>query len=108
MKFFDSPRTNTDDNEICLTKRLSFGQERLLFLEQMSPNNTAHRMAYCYSFTGKVNIEILKKSFCEVISWHKILHAKFFIDEGIPVQSHHQADDFSLSERRSRCNTLKT
>ena len=66
-----SPRR--DKNEFTL----SYAQERLWFLHQLDPNNPTYNIAIAWNFQGKLSIEILKKSFQEIIDRHETLRTNF-------------------------------
>ncbi|MFN0165018.1 MAG: amino acid adenylation domain-containing protein [Bryobacteraceae bacterium] len=68
------------------TAPLSFAQQRLWFLDQMSPGNTSYNMATTYRFPFPVDPELLERSLNEVIRRHEALRTSFRSEEGRPVQ----------------------
>ena len=51
---------------------LSFGQQRLLFLQQLYPENPFYHYAEAYRFKGKLEVESLIKSFYIAAQRHEI------------------------------------
>jgi alpha-ketoglutarate-dependent taurine dioxygenase len=66
---------------------LSFGQQRLWFLQQLEPNNPAYNYPLLISLKGSLDIVALKRSFTEILSRHDALRANFTRLDGQPVQS---------------------
>ncbi|CCQ58126.1 Long-chain-fatty-acid--CoA ligase [Crocosphaera watsonii WH 0005] len=64
---------------------LSLAQERLWFLDQLDPENSAYNIAIAWRFTGNLNHTILEKSFNEIIKRHESLRTRFMAVEGKPV-----------------------
>jgi len=73
---------------------LSFAQNRLWFLDQFDPGNTAYNILSGYHFTGPLNIIALEQSFNELIKRHEILRTTFRVIGEEPVQW--IADTFKL------------
>ena len=65
---------------------LSFAQQRLWFLEQLQPGNTAYNLFLPIRLTGVLNIDVLEQSFKEVIRRHEALRTTFTTVNGQPVQ----------------------
>jgi len=65
---------------------LSFAQNRLWFLEQYDPGNTAYNILSVYHLQGKLNINALKRAFNEVIKRHEGLRTTFKVVDNKPVQ----------------------
>ncbi len=65
---------------------LSFAQERLWFLDQFSPGNSAYNISSAVRLTGNLDLIALEKSFNEIIRRHEALRTRFEIVEGRPVQ----------------------
>jgi len=65
---------------------LSFAQNRLWFLDQYDPGNTAYNILSVYHLHGKLNIIALKRAFNEVIRRHEGLRTTFKVINDKPVQ----------------------
>ncbi|MDN5213758.1 amino acid adenylation domain-containing protein [Fulvivirgaceae bacterium BMA12] len=65
---------------------LSSGQQKLWFLQQLYPQNPFYNYTEIYRFTGKLNTEILLKSFRQVIARHEILRTTIALKDGEAVQ----------------------
>ncbi|HKG23636.1 MAG TPA: amino acid adenylation domain-containing protein, partial [Blastocatellia bacterium] len=66
--------------------RLSFAQERLWFLDQMSPGSSLYNVAGAVRIDGPLHVEALGLSFNEVIRRHESLRTSFAVKGGSPVQ----------------------
>ena len=66
---------------------LTFGQERLWFLDQLEPGSAFYNMPLSYRLRGPLNPEALEKSFNEVINRHAVLRTTFSMQQERPVQS---------------------
>ncbi|MFP4120964.1 amino acid adenylation domain-containing protein [Coleofasciculus sp.] len=65
---------------------LSFAQQRLWFLNQVEPNNTAYNILDAVRLTGSLNIPALEQSLNEIVRRHEILRTTFTTVNGQPVQ----------------------
>ncbi len=65
---------------------LSYGQQRLWFLEQMESGTAAYNIPAAVHLKGSLNIEALQKSFEAIIKRHEILRTAFTTLNGKPVQ----------------------
>src|SRR5215211_2106528 len=65
---------------------LFLGQERLWFIDQLMPGNTAYNMFGAVRLRGEFNVAALEKSFNEIIRRHEILRTSFPSIDGAPVQ----------------------
>jgi amino acid adenylation domain-containing protein len=65
---------------------LSFAQQRLWFLDQMEPGNSAYNMHAALRIEGLLNIAILEQSLTEILRRHEALRTTFHSTEGLPVQ----------------------
>ena len=65
---------------------LSFAQQRLWFLHQLEPDNTAYNMPAATRLTGKLNIDALEQSLTEIISRHEVMRTIFGMEDDEPVQ----------------------
>jgi len=65
---------------------LSFAQERLWFLEQLEPGNTAYNIAAAYRLRGPLDVAALERSLNEIVRCHEVLRTTFATMDGRPVQ----------------------
>ena len=65
---------------------LSLGQQRLLFLQQLYPENPFYHYAEAFKFKGKLHVESLVKSFEIVAQRHDILRTKVVFENGQALQ----------------------
>ncbi|HEX8092155.1 MAG TPA: condensation domain-containing protein, partial [Blastocatellia bacterium] len=70
---------------------LSFAQERMWFLNQLSPDSAAYNMPVALRMTGQLNQDALERSFNEIIARHESLRTTFHLAEGRPLQFIHPA-----------------
>ncbi|MFP2911577.1 amino acid adenylation domain-containing protein, partial [Pyxidicoccus sp. 3LFB2] len=65
---------------------LSFAQQRLWFLEQLSPGNTVYNMPSVVRLTGTLDASALQRAFDELVRRHEALRTSFHVVRGEPVQ----------------------
>lgn len=65
---------------------LSFAQERLWFLEQLTPGTPSLLIPVLIKFTGAINVEALCRSLDELVRRHAVLRTSFPLRDGTPVQ----------------------
>ncbi|RMD95402.1 MAG: amino acid adenylation domain-containing protein [Calditrichaeota bacterium] len=65
---------------------LSFAQQRLWFLDQLEPGNSAYNIPAAFRLKGKLNIQALEKSIIEIQRRHKVFQTQFIAENGKPVQ----------------------
>jgi amino acid adenylation domain-containing protein len=66
---------------------LSFSQQRLWFLDQFDPGNTAYSIPFSIQFDGELDHEAFEKSLNDIVFRHESLRTTFSIDKnGVPVQ----------------------
>ena len=65
---------------------LSFAQERLWFLDQLTPGSTAYNMPGAVWLEGDVNVVALERSLNEIVRRHEALRTTFQTRRGRPVQ----------------------
>ncbi|MEU8378334.1 amino acid adenylation domain-containing protein [Streptosporangium sp. NPDC048865] len=65
---------------------LSFGQERLWFLQQLDPSDASYNMFLVQRLRGPVSIEALGYALDRLVERHETLRARFTSHEGSPVQ----------------------
>jgi acyl carrier protein len=65
---------------------LSFAQQRLWFVEQLSPGTTQYVLPGAARLEGVLHVDALRRSFEEVIRRHEALRTTFQVTESGPVQ----------------------
>ncbi|HEY9693236.1 MAG TPA: condensation domain-containing protein [Oculatellaceae cyanobacterium] len=75
---------------------LSFAQQRLWFLDQLSPGNPAYNLPAAVSLKGQLNIATLEKTFQEIIQRHQVLRTNFALVDGEAVQVISDTATFTL------------
>jgi len=66
---------------------LSFAQQRLWFLYQLSPNNPFYNIPAAIRLTGTLRHHVLERSFNEIVRRHAALRTTFTTVKGEPVQA---------------------
>jgi non-ribosomal peptide synthetase component F len=74
----------------------SYAQQRLWFIDQLSPGNPAYNVPYAARLTGTLRIEALAWSFGEMVRRHEVLRTTFVSREGAPVQMIHPPAPFPV------------
>src|SRR5438094_7305358 len=77
---------------------LSYSQQRLWFLDQLEPGNSAYNVYRAVRLTGALNRVALHRSFEEIVRRHSILRTTFPSIDGQPWQAIAQPGLFSLPE----------
>ncbi|WP_424535003.1 amino acid adenylation domain-containing protein [Sphaerisporangium viridialbum] len=65
---------------------LSFGQERIWFLDQLDPGDTAFAMSLAQRWRGPLDVPALRRAFDEIVARHETLRTRFPDVDGSPVQ----------------------
>ncbi|MCP4701299.1 MAG: amino acid adenylation domain-containing protein, partial [Gammaproteobacteria bacterium] len=65
---------------------LSFGQERMWFVEQLAPGNPAYNIPDAVRFTGSLKPAVLERVFQEILRRHEVLRTAFTMADGKTVQ----------------------
>lgn len=73
------------------TARLSFAQQRLWFLNQLAPEDTAYNIASALRLSGQLNVPALRRTLNEIVRRHESLRTSFRIMDGHPMQVIHAA-----------------
>ncbi|MBW4556597.1 MAG: amino acid adenylation domain-containing protein [Trichormus sp. ATA11-4-KO1] len=79
-------QTNIERVERSPQLPLSFAQQRLWFLDQLEPNNSAYNIFHAVRIQGSLNIVALKQSFQEIVQRHEALRTSFQTIDGQPIQ----------------------
>ncbi|MFL6289707.1 MAG: amino acid adenylation domain-containing protein [Thermoanaerobaculia bacterium] len=69
---------------------LSFTQERVWFLNQLSPGNYAYNFQFTVRFRGPLRLPVLEAAFTEIVRRHEVLRTTFPAVDGGPVQVIHE------------------
>src|SRR2546425_10149713 len=75
---------------------LSFAQQRLWFLNQLDPDNSFYNVPRVIRLKGTLDVAALKLCLTEIVRRHKVLHTRFPIIEGQPVQLISPAQELPL------------
>ena len=65
---------------------LSFAQERLWFLEQLEPGNSAYNICRAARLRGSLDYKALEASLNEIAHRHEVLRTSFEVIAGQPIQ----------------------
>ncbi|MFI7099470.1 amino acid adenylation domain-containing protein [Streptomyces sp. NPDC050161] len=65
---------------------LSYPQERIWFLEQISPRNAAYRVQAALHLTGPLELAALRSALTELVRRHEIFRTAFREIDGVPAQ----------------------
>ncbi len=76
---------------------LSFAQQRLWFIDQLEPGSTAYNIPMAVRLSGRLNLEVVERTFAEVVRRHEALRTRFVMQGGQPVQVVQEPDAFAIS-----------
>ncbi|MCC6858462.1 MAG: amino acid adenylation domain-containing protein [Bryobacterales bacterium] len=65
---------------------LSFGQQRLWFLDQLEPGSPLYNNAAAVRLRGAVDVPVLERALNEIVRRHEALRTVFLPEEGQPAQ----------------------
>jgi amino acid adenylation domain-containing protein len=77
---WEAPSVRTEQH-----RELSFGQQRLWFLDQLQPGSAAYNEEFCVRLVGKIDVTILERSLNEIVRRHDILRTTFGNVDGRPM-----------------------
>lgn len=66
--------------------RLSFGQERLWFLDQLEPGNPAYNVSEAVWGKGELNVGAWLIALESLSQRHEVLRTRFVVEQGVPMQ----------------------
>ena len=75
---------------------LSFAQQRLWFLDQLEPNNAFYNISGAVRLEGKLKVDLLERTFTEIVRRHEVLRTTFTLLEEQPVQVIAEPSPFTL------------
>ncbi|HEU4511146.1 MAG TPA: amino acid adenylation domain-containing protein [Pyrinomonadaceae bacterium] len=75
---------------------LSYGQQRLWFLDQLEPGSSAYNMGVAVRLQGTLVVDVLAQSFTEIVRRHESLRTRFGVVDGRPVPLIDEIPRFSL------------
>ncbi|MDZ8187534.1 MAG: amino acid adenylation domain-containing protein [Nostoc sp. ChiSLP02] len=75
---------------------LSFGQERLWFLDRLVPNHAFYNVPEAFRIRGVLNTTILEQSLNEIINRHEVLRTTYSSLNGQPIQVIHSTFPIKL------------
>lgn len=65
---------------------LSFAQQRLWFLDQLTPENPGYNVPSALRLAGPLHVSVLEQSLNEIVRRHETLRTTFIAHEGHPIQ----------------------
>ena len=65
---------------------LTFGQQRLWFIEQLNPGTAAYNIPFAGRLRGALDADLLERGLREVVRRHEVLRTRFRLRDGQPVQ----------------------
>ncbi|MEL7407801.1 MAG: amino acid adenylation domain-containing protein, partial [Cyanobacteria bacterium J06558_2] len=75
---------------------LSFAQQRLWFIAQLQPNNSAYNFSNALRLEGKLDIKVLVQTIKAIIQRHEVFRTNFSMVADEPVQVIHSKINFQL------------
>ncbi|MCC5601619.1 non-ribosomal peptide synthetase [Nostoc favosum] len=76
---------------------LSFAQQGLWFINQLTPDIPTYNIPIVINFKGCINLTALEDSLNEIIRRHEVLRTSFTVENGQPVQVVNQAVPVTLA-----------
>ncbi|NQD97130.1 hypothetical protein HP532_31185, partial [Pseudomonas sp. CrR25] len=73
---------------------LSFSQQRLWFIEQLTPATTLFNIPFALHLQGDLNVQALRASLNDLLARHEILRTGIRSSDGVPCQ--HISDSLSI------------
>ncbi len=92
------------DPTLAITRRtepgpapLSFGQQQLWFIDQVSPGNSSYNVYCAWSVKGMLNVVALEQTLGEIVRRHEALRTTFQSVNGRPIQVVGPAEPVTVS-----------
>ncbi len=79
-------RGNADENPDARTAPLSSAQQRLWFLEQMTPMSAFYNVDLGSRINAAIDVDAMRRALNEIVRRHEILRTSFSVRDGQPVQ----------------------
>lgn len=76
---------------------LSFGQQRIWFMDKLEPNSALYNEFLALNINGNLNIKMLEKSLNTIIQRHEILRTTFKDENGEPSQVIQNSTELKIS-----------
>ena len=76
---------------------LSYGQERIWFLEQLDPGGSTFNVPRAVRLVGKLDVGALQQALTEIVRRHEMLRTSFLTVDALPYQIVHPAAELPLS-----------
>ncbi|HTR98323.1 MAG TPA: amino acid adenylation domain-containing protein [Bacteroidota bacterium] len=76
---------------------LSFAQQRLWFIDRMSPGAATYNVPYAYRLQGGVETAHIERALSDVVRRHEILRTTFSEEGGTPRQTVHEPADVRVA-----------
>ena len=76
---------------------LSFGQQRLWFIDQLEPGSFLYNVSTSVRMEGRLNVPALQRSFDELVQRHETLRTTFRLVDRQPVQVISDTADVTLN-----------
>ena len=78
---------------------LSFGQERLWFVDELQ-GTQAYHMPFVFRFEGQLDASILEKSFRHIVARHEVLRTNILSENGVGYQEFVSSEDWNLVQEK--------
>ncbi|HEY6807133.1 MAG TPA: amino acid adenylation domain-containing protein [Pyrinomonadaceae bacterium] len=75
---------------------LSFAQQRLSFIDQITPGNIGYNISLAVSLSGSLNVAALVRSIESIVQRHEVLRSIFPIIDGRSIQLINESESFDL------------
>ncbi|MCB1121668.1 MAG: AMP-binding protein, partial [Verrucomicrobiae bacterium] len=92
----DDPIPSRPNSEL---SPLSFAQQRIWFLEELSPDTTMYNTGDAVRLTGDLDINALEKALIQVVQRHEILRLQIQVVNGEPFQSFRDEPGIQLQRK---------
>jgi len=76
------PRLSRDQSSLSL----SFAQQRMWFMEQLTPGTASYNVPWAVQLTGSLDVSALRRSLECLVERHSILRTKYQAIDGVPYQ----------------------
>ena len=107
---------STDTPQRTACHPLSYGQQRLWFMDRLSPDSTEYLELSAFRLRGPLNEHAMGAALAELVARHEILRTTYTADGDQPMQRVHSATELPMrvvdisgdpaADRENRLNTL--